>query len=83
MIRVVWRSVAARWARLLLTSLAIVAIYPFMKRITSWPQVVLGFAFAYGGLMGWAAWYGSLSWADYADVIAESLIAAARALPAR
>ncbi len=46
-----------------LCSLAIVAIYPFMKRITSWPQLVLGFAFAYGGLMGWAAAFGSLSWA--------------------
>ncbi len=43
-----------------LGSLAIVAIYPFMKRITSWPQLVLGFAFAYGGLMGWAAAFGSL-----------------------
>jgi 4-hydroxybenzoate polyprenyltransferase len=38
-----------------LASLLIVAIYPFMKRVTSWPQAVLGLAFAYGGLMGWAA----------------------------
>jgi 4-hydroxybenzoate polyprenyltransferase len=54
-------------------SLGIVAIYPFMKRVTSWPQVVLGFAFAYGGLMGWAAWHGSLSapaFAIYAAAIA-------------
>lgn len=36
-------------------SLAIVAIYPFMKRVTSWPQLVLGCAFAWGGLVGWAA----------------------------
>jgi 4-hydroxybenzoate polyprenyltransferase len=43
-----------------LCSLAIVAIYPFMKRVTSWPQLVLGFAFAYGGLMGWAAAFGAL-----------------------
>ena len=42
-------------------SLAIVAIYPFMKRITSWPQLVLGFAFAWGGLVGWAAQFGSLA----------------------
>jgi len=42
-------------------SLAIVAVYPFMKRITSWPQLVLGFAFAYGALMGWAAAFGSLA----------------------
>lgn len=37
-----------------IASLAIVAVYPFMKRITSWPQFVLGLAFAWGGLMGWA-----------------------------
>lgn len=42
-------------------SLAIVAIYPFMKRFTSWPQLVLGFAFAWGGLVGWAAIFGSLA----------------------
>lgn len=45
-----------------LASLLIVAIYPFMKRITSWPQAVLGLAFAWGGLMGWAAAFGSLDW---------------------
>ncbi len=38
-----------------ISSLAIVAIYPFMKRITSWPQAVLGLAFSWGALMGWAA----------------------------
>jgi len=43
------------------SSLFFVAIYPFMKRITSWPQVVLGAAFAWGGLMGWAAAFGSLA----------------------
>jgi 4-hydroxybenzoate polyprenyltransferase len=42
-------------------SLLPVAIYPFMKRITTWPQVVLGAAFAWGGLMGWAAVTGSLA----------------------
>src|SRR6202046_564255 len=36
-------------------SLAIVAVYPFMKRITYWPQIVLGLAFSWGALMGWAA----------------------------
>jgi 4-hydroxybenzoate polyprenyltransferase len=41
-------------------SLAIVAIYPFMKRITYWPQIVLGLAFSWGALMGWAAAFGSL-----------------------
>ena len=33
----------------------IVAIYPFAKRFTSWPQAILGLAFAYGALLGWTA----------------------------
>lgn len=33
-------------------SLSLVAIYPFMKRITHWPQMVLGFTFNYGALLG-------------------------------
>jgi 4-hydroxybenzoate polyprenyltransferase len=37
-----------------IASLAIVAIYPFMKRITWWPQIVLGLAFSWGALMGFA-----------------------------
>ncbi|MEW9309625.1 4-hydroxybenzoate octaprenyltransferase [Labrys neptuniae] len=37
-----------------ISSLAVVAVYPFMKRITSWPQAVLGLAFSWGALMGWA-----------------------------
>jgi 4-hydroxybenzoate polyprenyltransferase len=41
-------------------SLAPVALYPFMKRLTSMPQLVLGLAFAWGGLMGWAAAFGDL-----------------------
>jgi 4-hydroxybenzoate polyprenyltransferase len=43
-----------------IASLAIVAIYPFMKRITWWPQIVLGLAFSWGALMGWAATFGRL-----------------------
>jgi 4-hydroxybenzoate polyprenyltransferase len=43
-----------------LASLGVVAIYPLMKRITFWPQAVLGLAFAWGALMGWAALFGSL-----------------------
>ncbi|MEQ9527504.1 MAG: 4-hydroxybenzoate octaprenyltransferase [Parvibaculaceae bacterium] len=43
------------------SSLLLVAIYPFMKRITHWPQFVLGLAFNWGALMGWAAVEGSLS----------------------
>jgi 4-hydroxybenzoate polyprenyltransferase len=38
-----------------IASLAVVAIYPFMKRITYWPQIVLGLAFSWGALMGFAA----------------------------
>jgi 4-hydroxybenzoate polyprenyltransferase len=41
-------------------SLAIVAFYPFMKRFTHWPQIVLGLAFSWGALMGWAAAFGRL-----------------------
>src|SRR6202161_1903282 len=41
-------------------SLAIVAVYPFMKRITYWPQIVLGLAFSWGALMGWAAEFARL-----------------------
>jgi 4-hydroxybenzoate polyprenyltransferase len=41
-------------------SLAIVAVYPFMKRFTYWPQIWLGFAFSWGALMGWAAAFGRL-----------------------
>lgn len=36
-------------------SLLVVAIYPFMKRVTDWPQAFLGLAFSWGALMGWAA----------------------------
>tara|TARA_R110002126_G_scaffold291767_1_gene457434 strand:+ start:261829 stop:262812 length:984 start_codon:yes stop_codon:yes gene_type:complete len=42
-------------------SLAIVAIYPFAKRFTDWPQFFLGLAFSWGALMGWAATFGALS----------------------
>jgi 4-hydroxybenzoate polyprenyltransferase len=38
-----------------IASLGIVAIYPFMKRVTWWPQLVLGLAFSWGALMGFAA----------------------------
>ena len=41
-------------------SLAVVAIYPFMKRVTYWPQIFLGLAFSWGTLMGWAAAFGRL-----------------------
>jgi len=43
-----------------LCSILPVLAYPFMKRITSWPQAVLGLAFSWGALMGWASVFGSL-----------------------
>jgi 4-hydroxybenzoate polyprenyltransferase len=45
-----------------LASLSVIAIYPFMKRITYWPQIVLGLAFSWGALMGWPAAFGRLDW---------------------
>ena len=42
-------------------SLIVVAIYPFMKRFTNWPQLVLGLAFSWGALMGWAAEHADLA----------------------
>ena len=45
-----------------IASLGIVAIYPFMKRITYWPQIVLGLAFSWGALMGFAAASSHLGW---------------------
>ncbi len=38
-----------------IASLSLVVLYPFMKRVTWWPQVVLGLAFNWGALLGWAA----------------------------
>jgi 4-hydroxybenzoate polyprenyltransferase len=38
-----------------LASLLVVAVYPFMKRVTDWPQFVLGLAFNWGALVGWTA----------------------------
>jgi 4-hydroxybenzoate polyprenyltransferase len=45
---------------LAIASLAIVAIYPFMKRVTDWPQLALGLAFNWGVLVGWSALFGGL-----------------------
>ncbi len=36
-------------------SLVLIAIYPFMKRFTYWPQLVLGLVFNWGALVGWAS----------------------------
>ena len=43
-----------------IASLVIVAVYPFMKRITWWPQIVLGLAFSWGALMGFAVIFGRI-----------------------
>lgn len=45
-----------------LASLIFVAIYPFAKRFTWWPQVFLGLAFNWGALLAWTAHTGSLGW---------------------
>jgi 4-hydroxybenzoate polyprenyltransferase len=42
-------------------SLALIAIYPFMKRITWWPQFFLGLAFSWGALVGWTSQTGAIS----------------------
>jgi 4-hydroxybenzoate polyprenyltransferase len=44
-----------------IASLGIVAVYPLMKRVTSWPQAALGLAFSWGALMGWSATFASLA----------------------
>lgn len=49
-----------------LSSLGVVAIYPFMKRVTDWPQAFLGLAFSWGALMGWSTTFGRL---DLAPVV--------------
>ncbi len=56
-----------------IASLVIVAVYPFMKRITWWPQIVLGLAFSWGALMGFAAMLGRIDTAELA-VYAGSIV---------
>ncbi|MEA2892379.1 MAG: 4-hydroxybenzoate polyprenyltransferase [Bradyrhizobium sp.] len=43
-----------------IASLVVVAVYPFMKRVTYWPQIVLGLAFSWGALMGFAVTFGRI-----------------------
>ena len=45
-----------------LVSVAPVAAYPFMKRVTWWPQAWLGIVFSWGALVGWPAVTGNLGW---------------------
>jgi len=49
-------------AAVALASVMPVAAYPYMKRITWWPQAWLGLVFSWGALVGWPAVTGSLSW---------------------
>ena len=42
--------------------LGLIATYPYMKRITYWPQLFLGLNFNWGALLGWAAVTGRLAW---------------------
>ncbi|WP_428427754.1 4-hydroxybenzoate octaprenyltransferase [Pararhizobium sp.] len=54
-------------------SLVFVAVYPFAKRFTDWPQFFLGLAFSWGAIMGWSAEFGTISLASivlYAAAIA-------------
>ncbi|KAJ2916474.1 hypothetical protein MD484_g3892, partial [Candolleomyces efflorescens] len=53
------------WYSILLgaSSLSLVTVYPLMKRITHWPQAVLGLAFNWGALLGWSAVAGTVDWA--------------------
>ncbi|THH33655.1 hypothetical protein EUX98_g528 [Antrodiella citrinella] len=44
------------------SSLSLVVVYPFMKRVTYWPQAVLGLVFNWGALLGWSAIAGQTAW---------------------
>jgi 4-hydroxybenzoate polyprenyltransferase len=46
--------------RLGIASLPLIAVYPFMKRYSYWPQLLLGLTFKWGALVGWSAIYGGL-----------------------
>jgi 4-hydroxybenzoate polyprenyltransferase len=62
---VVLRQLNLAAAIVALVSVAPVAAYPFMKRITWWPQAWLGIVFSWGALVGWPAVTGSLSWTPF------------------
>ncbi|XP_050069958.1 4-hydroxybenzoate polyprenyltransferase, mitochondrial [Anopheles maculipalpis] len=53
------------WYSILLgaSSLGLVVVYPLMKRVTYWPQLMLGATFNWGALLGWSATQGSVEWA--------------------
>ncbi|CAO1622563.1 unnamed protein product [Parajaminaea phylloscopi] len=56
------------------SSLAVVVAYPLMKRITYWPQFVLGLAFNWGALLGWAALAPPPAWAAVVPLYAGSIL---------
>jgi 4-hydroxybenzoate polyprenyltransferase len=45
-----------------LAVLVLIASYPFMKRLTYWPQIFLGLNFNWGALLGWTAVTGRIAW---------------------
>ncbi|MFM7083766.1 MAG: 4-hydroxybenzoate octaprenyltransferase [Hyphomicrobium sp.] len=48
------------------SSTLLVLVYPFMKRVTNWPQLFLGLVFNWGALLGWSAVKGDLSVSAFA-----------------
>ena len=59
----VWLQINLIAKLVALGSLALVAAYPFMKRITWWPQAWLGLVFSWGALVGWLAIIPEFHWA--------------------
>ena len=55
------RAPLSSWFSLGVLSLVPIAIYPFMKRITDWPQAFLGLTFNWGAMLGWSAVTGGLA----------------------
>ena len=79
---VIWMGVQAlvslgilltfNWAAIGLGVLSLlpVAVYPFAKRFTWWPQAFLGLAFNWGALLAWTAHTGALGWPAVALYVA-------------
>jgi 4-hydroxybenzoate polyprenyltransferase len=55
---------------LAIASLVVVAIYPFAKRFTDWPQFFLGLAFSWGAFIGWSAIFAEVNWASFSLYLA-------------
>ncbi|SAM79572.1 related to COQ2-para-hydroxybenzoate--polyprenyltransferase [Ustilago bromivora] len=55
------------------SSLGVVVLYPLMKRVTYWPQLVLGFAFNWGAMLGWSAVAGAVDWSVVLPLYAGSI----------